>query len=216
MVNQKTNTKLIAVAQIVLGAAMLLAGLPSIYLIFEKAGYYGLSYVSILIVLIGLLIMLDRRAISKALRNLLVGLLFLLICMFLYIVIREGWFSLVGFVGVILVAGGVHLVVETLKSFLNRNSPQNYYQNSFEAVLGLLMTLGGALISLGTLVVFAVDLVRRVPLFEYISVMTLMGPMLLAGGLLILSDADSDKAAILKRHEKELRKEGKRASKWKL
>ena len=211
-----TNRKLITVAQIVLGSAMLLAGSPSVYLIFEKAGFYGLAYVGILVVLIGLLIMLDRRAISKALRNILVVLLFLLICMFLYVVIREGWFSLVGFVGVILIAGGVHLVIETFKSALNRKSPQNYYQNSFEAVLGLLMTLTGALISLGTLVIFAVDLVRRVPLFEYISVMTLMGPMMLAGGLIVLADSDTDKAAILKRHEKELRKEGKKGSKWNL
>ncbi len=211
-----TNKKLMAVAQVVLGSAMLLAGLPSIYLIFEKAGYYGLAYVSILVILIGLLIILDRRAISLALRNILVILLFLLICMFLYVVIREGWFSLVGFVGVILIAGGVHLVIETLKTVLKRDASQNYYQNSFEEVLGLLMTLAGALVSLGTLVIFAVDLVRGVPLFEYISVMTLMGPMMLAGGLIVLADSDTDKAAILKRHEKELRKEGKKASKWNL
>jgi len=211
-----TNRKLLTVAQIVLGSAMLLAGSPSIYLIFEKTGYYGLAYVGILVILIGLLIILDRRAISLALRNILIILFFLLICMFLFVVIREGWVSLVGFVGVILIAGGVHLVVDTLKSALNRKSPQNYYQNSFEAVLGLLMTLTGALISLGTLVIFAVDLARRVPLFEYISVMTLMGPMMLAGGLIILADSDTDKAAILKRHEKELKKEGKKGSKWNL
>jgi len=180
------NKKLVNTAKIVLGTAMVFAGYPSINLIFERIGYFGLAYIGVLVLSIGLLVVLDLKTISRAIRIVLLALLSLLVCLFLYVVIREGWWSLMGFVGVLLIAGGVHIVMETLNDVLKNDPTRNVYQNSFEELLSLFMVLTGALISLGILVVFVVDAAKRRPLFEYINIDSLIGPMLIAGGLLIM------------------------------
>ncbi|MEI7903902.1 MAG: hypothetical protein WCI43_00630 [Candidatus Firestonebacteria bacterium] len=222
------NKSLVNTAKIVLGTAMVFAGYPSIKLIFELVGYFGLGYVGLLVLSIGLLVMLDLRSISRAIKLVLQALLLLLVCLFLYVVIREGWWSLMGFVGVLLISGGVHIIMETLNDMLKNDPARNIYQNSFEELLSLLMILTGALISLGIIVIFLVDTAKKRPIFEYINIDSLIGPMLIAGGLILMLpsqifEAISGEEAEGKKQTRgknapagEKRKPGKRTSGWNL